>query len=86
MENRTSWYTVVRQYLRHGTIPSQFSIKQKRELRLKALAYQLVHGVLYRKKSNGVFLSCLEAQESEKVLQDLHDRPTRGHSAGNTTT
>lgn len=82
-ENRTSWYTNVCQYLEHGTIPSHFSIRQKRALRLKALAYQSVHGVLYRKHSNGVFLRCLEAQELEKVLQDLHDRLVEGHFAGN---
>eukprot|EP00253_Pinus_taeda_P028901 PITA_28901 len=63
-EDRTSWYEDVRQYLEHDTIPSHLSIRQKRAFRLKALAYQLVHGVLYRKHCNGVFLRCLEAHES----------------------
>eukprot|EP00253_Pinus_taeda_P020322 PITA_20322 len=76
----------VRQYLEHDTIPSHISIRQKWELRLKALAYQLVHKVLYKKHSNGVSLKCPEVHESEKVLQDLHDRPIGGHFTGNTTT
>lgn len=85
IEDGNSWYENVRQCLEHDTIPSQFSIKQKRELRLKALAYHLVHGVLYRKHNNRVLLRFLEAHESKKVLQDLHDRSTRDHFPRNTT-
>jgi len=84
-EDETSWHTDARQYLEHNTIPSHFSIRQKRPLRLKALAYQLVHEVIYRKHSKRVLLRCLEAHELEVVLQDLHDRPTGGHFLGNTT-
>jgi len=35
--------------------------------------------VLFRKHHNGVFLRCLEAHDSKKVLRDLHDGPARGH-------
>jgi len=38
-----------------------------------------------QKHNNKYFLRCLEAHVSEKVLQDLNDRPTRGNFAGNTT-
>jgi len=76
-EYGTSWYIDVCQYLEHETIHSHISIRYKRELCLKALAYQSVDGVLHRKHSNGVFLKCLEAHESKNVLQDLHDGPDR---------
>lgn len=42
---------------------------------LKSLSYQLVHGVLFIKQHNGVFLKCLGAHDSEKVLCDLHYGP-----------
>ena len=51
---------------------------------MKALYYQLVHGLIYRKHHNGVFLRCLDTQDSERVLHDFHDRPFRGHFTGNT--
>lgn len=38
-KEETSWYEDVHQNLEHNTIPSHFSIRQKRALRLKALAY-----------------------------------------------
>lgn len=84
-EDGTSWYANVHQYLEHDTIASHCSIRQKRALCLKAIAYQSMHGVIYRKHNNGVLLRCLEAHESEKVLQDLHDELVGGHFAGNTT-
>jgi len=80
------WYTNVHQYLEHGTMPSKFSTQKKRALWIKALSYQLVHGVLLRKHHNGVLLKCLEANDSEKVLRYIHDRPSKGHFVWNTTT
>jgi len=83
-----SWYKYVFQYLEHGTMPSHFSMRQKRALRLKALRYQLVHGVLYTKHNNEIFLRCLrclEEHDSEKVLHDLHDKLAGGHFMTNTT-
>lgn len=44
-----------------------------------------MHGVLLRKHHNGVLLGCLEAQDSEKVLRNLHDGPVKGHFTGDTT-
>lgn len=47
-------------------MPSHFSMWKKRALRLEDISYQLVHRVLYRKQHNGIFLKCLEAQDSER--------------------
>lgn len=58
------WYMDVHQYLEHGTISYHFSTWKKRTLRLKALSYDLVYGVLFRKNHNGVLLRCLEAHGS----------------------
>ena len=30
-------------------------------------------------------LRCVEKPEAEKVMQELHDEPSRGHFGGNTT-
>lgn len=45
-EDGIVWYIDVPQYLENGTVPTHFSIRQKRALCLKALAYQSVHGVM----------------------------------------
>jgi len=58
-----SWYAK-RQYLEHGTMPSHFFMRNKRAIQLKAWPYHLVHGVLYRKHHNIIFLKYLDAQGS----------------------
>lgn len=61
------------------------SAKQKRIVRLKAASYQIVQGNLFRKHHLGILLKCLEYDEAQHVLKDLHDGPAGGHYAGDTT-
>lgn len=83
-KNKNSWYMDVRQYIKNNIVPSHFSTQHKRAFRLKELSYQLMHGVLFRKHHNRVFLRCLEARDSEKVFHDLHDGPARRYFESNT--
>lgn len=76
----------VRKYLEQDTMPSHFSTRQKREIILKALSYQLVHRALFRKHHTKVLLRCMEVHDSKKLLRDLHNGLAGGHFAGNTTT
>jgi hypothetical protein len=41
---------------------------------------------LFRKNFDGVLLRCLEREESEKVLAELHSGDVGGHFGGDTTT
>lgn len=81
----SSQYGDVRQYLEHGTLPSDLSTRKKRVVILKNLPYLLVHEVIFRKHHNKVMLKCLEAPDLENVLCDLHDGPVGGHFTGDTT-
>jgi len=54
-------------------------------MRLKSAPYQLVNNVLFRKNANGTLLRCLEREESDLVLTQLHDGPAGGHFGGDTT-
>lgn len=49
------WYEYLRKFLEHGTLPSYLSNKQKREISLKSLSYQLFHGVIFLKHHNGSY-------------------------------
>jgi hypothetical protein len=41
---------------------------------------------LFRRNYDGVLLRCLEKQDADKVLKELHDGLTGGNFAGETTT
>jgi hypothetical protein len=47
---------------------------------------QLINDILFRKNFVGVFLHCLEKDESKRVLAKLHSRNVGGHFGGYTTT
>ena len=53
---------------------------------MKSASYQIVEGILFRKNYNGVLLRCLEKEDAEKVMSELHDGPAGGHYSGDTTT
>ena len=49
-------------------------------------SYQIVEGILFRKNYDGVLLICLEKEDANKVITELHDGPVGGHFFGDTTT
>jgi hypothetical protein len=60
--------------------------KKKPTLRIKATQYQLINNVLFKKNYDSMLLRCLEKQEADKVLFDIHNGLAGGHFEGDTTT
>lgn len=81
----SSWYADMKYFLHHGACPSHLGPRERRALRLKSAQYSLINDVLFRKNYDGVLLRCLEQDDAEKVLKDLHDGPAGGHFSGDTT-
>jgi hypothetical protein len=80
-----SWYENLTYLLHHGNCPENLNPREKRALKLKFVQYRLINSVLFRINYDGVLLRCLEREDAEKVLKELHDGPIIGHFAGNTT-
>jgi len=80
-----SWYENIRFYLLHGYAPRNLDPKNRRALSLKSASFQLINDILFRKKIDGVFLRCLEKEESEKVLAKIHSGDGGGHFGEDTT-
>jgi hypothetical protein len=59
--------------------------RERRALRLKSAQYRLINSVLFQVNYDGVLLRCLEHEDADKVLKELHDGPVGGHFAGDTT-
>lgn len=75
----------MRYFLANGTPPEGLNPKQRRALRLKAEPYQIIQGILFRSNREGVLLRCLEKEDSEQVLEELHQGQAGGHFGGDTT-
>ena len=65
-------------------MPEHWNPKQSRALFLKSSLYQIIDGFLFRKNYDGVFLRCLEHEDANKVVVELHDGPAGGHFSGYT--
>eukprot|EP00253_Pinus_taeda_P025871 PITA_25871 len=61
------------------------SVKHTRVVRLKSTSYQMGQGNLFRKHHLGMLRRCLEYDESQSVLKDLHDGRVGGHYVGSNT-
>jgi len=81
-----SWYENIIFYLLHGSALCNIDSKNRRALRLKSASFQLINDILFWKNFDGVFLRCLEKEESERVLDELHSGDSGGHFGGDTTT
>jgi hypothetical protein len=80
-----SWYEKLNYLLYHGTCPKKLNPRERRALGLKYAQYHLINSVLFWVNYDGVFLRCLEHEYVGKVLKEIHDGPTGGHFAGDTT-
>eukprot|EP00253_Pinus_taeda_P028659 PITA_28659 len=72
-------------YLKNGYAPPNLSYKNKRAIRLKAKNFKIIDDVLFRQNYDSILLRCIEKPEAQKVLQELHDGPARGHFGADTT-
>ena len=80
------WYRDLVHYLQQGYLPEHWNSKQQMMLHLKPASYQIINGVLLRKKYDEVFLRCLEQEYASKFVKELHDGPLGGNFSGDTNT
>ena len=74
-----SWYRDLIHYIQEGYFLEHWNPRKRRALDLKSSLYQIINGVLFRKNYDGVFLRCLEREDANNVVAELHDGPAGGH-------
>jgi hypothetical protein len=79
------WYDDIKFCLEHGSSPCHLDPTKRRVLRLKFASFQLINGILFCQNFDGVLMRCLEKDEAEKVLLELHAGEVGGHFGGDTT-
>jgi hypothetical protein len=80
-----SWYDDVSYFLHPDTYPEYLKPRERRELRLKSARYRLINSILFHLNYDGVLLICLENEDVERVVRELHEGPIGGHFVGETT-
>ncbi|XP_021986727.1 protein NYNRIN-like [Helianthus annuus] len=77
-----TWMTPIIKFLRDGTFPE--GDWAARKIRVKALQYELVDGELYRRSYLGPSLKCVDMEEAEYVIREMHEGICGMHSGPRT--
>ena len=78
----SSRYADIFSYLCDQILPENLTRNQKRQFLQNGSHYILVSGDLYRRGLDGTLLRCLELEESEKALAEVHNGIFGAHSNG----
>ncbi|XP_051141299.1 uncharacterized protein LOC127258492 [Andrographis paniculata] len=76
LDSGTDWRTGIMEYLEspNSTAPVR--------VRLKALRFQLINGILYKRTFEGVLLRCWGPDETIKIMEEVHGGMCGAHRAG----
>ncbi|XP_076924195.1 uncharacterized protein LOC143586556 [Bidens hawaiensis] len=66
-----SWMTPIKAYLSSGFLPTEKA--EARKIKHKALNYQLNDGILYRKSFLGPLLRCVDEEDENYLIRELHE-------------
>ena len=78
IEQKSSWMDPIISYIRDEVLPSDKL--QARKIRAQASRYIIIDGVLYRRGYTLPFLRCLDADDVDYILREVHERVCGNHS------
>ncbi|XP_020215695.1 uncharacterized protein LOC109799532 [Cajanus cajan] len=81
-EQPATWMTDIIRFITEGTKPTCPSAAKK--LRTQAARYSVVGGELYRRGFSSPLLKCLDSEQANHVLREVHEGICGSHSGGRT--
>ena len=76
------WYYDIRNFIEDMVYPERAVRKDRRALRLLATQYILCGGVLYRRSYERVHLRCVDKEEAERLIKEVHQGVREPHMNG----
>ena len=73
-----NWTTLVVSYLKDGTLPNDKKVARK--LKVQAARFVLTKDVLYKKDFSQPYLRCLNSEEADYVMREVHEGIYDNHS------
>ncbi|XP_052288603.1 uncharacterized protein LOC127899294 [Citrus sinensis] len=80
IEQKCSWMDPIVSYLRDGVLPPDKL--RARKIRAQASRYTMIDGILYRRGYTLPFLRCLDEDDADYVLREVHEGICGNHSGG----
>ncbi|GLJ30929.1 hypothetical protein SUGI_0616100 [Cryptomeria japonica] len=76
------WYNDIYQYLKSQTLPPNLSANQHRAFIRQIAKYVIIADTLYRRSFDHTLLRCLDSDEAQMALHEVHDGICGGHFNG----
>ncbi len=76
----------MKNFLSGDGYPQGLDKTKRRQYRLQSIPYVVIDGILFRRDFNGTLLRCIEEEQAERMIKELHDGPDGGHFSARTTT
>ncbi|XP_074315014.1 uncharacterized protein LOC141651192 [Silene latifolia] len=78
--NNEAEYEALIAGLKQGILP--LNKQDAKALKIKAASYTIINNVLFNKSQVGPYLRCLEPQEAEEILSEIHEGHCGNHKGG----
>ncbi|XP_075638892.1 uncharacterized protein LOC142610799 [Castanea sativa] len=78
IESEGNWTTTLASYLRDGTLPE--GKEAARKLKVQVSRFVLIRDILYKRGFSRPYLRCLEPEEAEHVMREVHEGICGNHS------
>ncbi|XP_076903795.1 uncharacterized protein LOC143558621 [Bidens hawaiensis] len=66
-----SWMTPIKAYLSSGVLPAEKA--EARKIKHKALNYQMIDHILYRRSFLGPVVRCVDAEDENYLIREVHE-------------
>nr|XP_017246807.1 PREDICTED: uncharacterized protein LOC108218398 [Daucus carota subsp. sativus] len=80
IDTGATWMDEIKMYLESGHLPP--NAEEARKLKVRALKYVLIEGILYRKSYVIPYLRCLRPEEAREALREVHEGVCGQHLGG----
>jgi ribonuclease HI len=78
------WYNNIKKFLQHREYPQGISKTDEKTLRKMTMNFYLDGEILYKRSFDGTLLRCLNENEIEQVLKEVHEGICATHANGHT--
>ena len=68
-----NWMDDMKKLLLGRRYPQGLDRTKRRQYRLQSIPYVIVDGILFRKDLNGALLRCIDIDQAERMIKELHD-------------
>ena len=80
-----NWINDMKNFLLGNRYPQGLDRTKRRQYRLQSIPYAIVDGILFKKDFNGALLRCIDIDQAERMIKELHDGPDGDHFSARTT-